>query len=462
MKRSLLLAASLGLAACAGPRPAAPPAAAVSAPAQWRDATGARQGPVDERWWAAFGDPALAAVVEAALANNTDIAIAASRVEEARAQFDLARGLQGPSLVLVGGGADQRAVDAFGKPVEQHAGQAQASASYDLDLFGRLRASSAAAKASLLATEAARDNVSLAVASSAASGYVSLLALDARLGVLRQTLAAREAALGVVKKRASAGYASSLELRQAVAEYHGAAQLIPAVELARQRQEDGLRLLLGENPGPIARGEGLDALVLPMIAPGQPADLLRRRPDIQQAEQSLAASDHGLDAARAAFMPNVQLNGTWGYVASDLLDDPVHVFSIGGSILAPIFDSGRLGAQRDLAAARRDQAAFAYRKVVLNAFREVEDSLAAVRRGGEQEDAARAQRAALAQALVLAEGRYRAGYSPYLEQLDAQRGLLAADLALVQLHADRLNAAIGLYQALGGGWSAAASEVAAR
>ncbi|UAL10183.1 efflux transporter outer membrane subunit [Caulobacter segnis] len=454
MRRLVLLASVAGLAACAGPRPPAPTAATQAPPAQWREAA-LTPASVDPRWWTAFGDPALAAVVEQALSNNPDLGLAAARVEEARAQFDLAQGMRGPNLVIAGGGADQRALNAFGQPVEQHAGQAQFSAAYDLDLFGRLKASSAAARSSLLATQAAQDSVRLAIASSAASGYVTLLALDARLEVLQKTVAAREGALKLIRRRVEAGYGAQLELKQASAEYQSALQLIPAVELARRRQEDGLRLLLGENPGTIARGAGLYSLAVPWISPGQPAALLRRRPDIWQAEQQLAASDHGLDAARAAFMPNVQLNGSWGYVASDLIDDPVHVFSIGGSILAPIFDSGRLKAQQGQAAARRDQAAFAYRKTVLNAFREVEDGLASVQRSGEQEIAATAQRDALAQALTLAESRYRAGYSPYLEQLDAQRGLLAADLNLVQLHADRLTAAIGLYQALGGGWTGA-------
>jgi len=181
---------------------------------------------------------------------------------------------------------------------------------------------------------------------------------------------------------------------------------------------------------------------------------LRRRPDIVQAEQQVVAADRSLDAARAAFMPSIQLSAAGGIVNSTLITGPIGIFSIGGSILAPIFEGGRLRAQADVAAAQRDEAAFAYRKAALTAFREVEDALASLQRTSEQEAALRRERDALARALVHATNRYRAGYSSYLEQLDAQRGLLSADLSLVQARADQLSAAVSLYQALGGGWVA--------
>jgi multidrug efflux system outer membrane protein len=453
---SLGLAAAL-LAGCAGPRPAAPPQATVTAPPAWRD-TVAGVGEVDATWWNSFGDPALTAVVEHALAANTDIALAAERVAEARAQFHAAEATRTPTLVLGVGGGEQRSLNAFGRPQVQTAGQGQFSAAYDLDLFGRLAAGRAAARASLLSSQASRDTVRLAVASSAASGYLTLRALDARLEALNQTLASRADALHLARRRAEAGYSPRLELEQAQAEYEAAAQLIPVTELAIRRQEDALSLLVGDAPGAFARGRALGVITVPAAPVLLPAQVLRRRPDIAQAEQQVAAADHSLDAARAAFMPSVQLTGTDGYVVSDLLSDPVHLFSIGGSALAPIFEGGRLRAQADAAAARRDQAAFAYRKTALTAFREVEDALAAARRTDEQVAALERQRQAAANALALASNRYRAGYSPYLEQLDAQRVLLAVDLALVQARGDRLTASVALYQALGGGWSGAPTD----
>jgi len=455
MRRAVALAA-LALAACAGPRAPPPPAAAVSAPGGWRDAP-ATEGLVEPRWWSAFGDPVLAAIVERALANNTDVAIAAGRVEEARAQFRFAEAQRLPNLVGLAAGGRQRDVSPFGRPREQTEGQAELRIAYDLDLFGRLAASSAAARETLLATEAAQENVRLAVASSAASGYITLRGLDARLDVLRETLASREAALKVIRRRAEAGYGAMLDLRQAEADYHATAQQIPVTELAIRRQEDGLSLLLGESPRAIERGAATAALAAPDIPPGLPSALLRRRPDIAQAERQLAAADRSLDAARAAFLPTVQLTAAGGYVASNLLADEIGVFSLGGSVLAPIFDAGRLRAQQDAAVARRDQAAFAFRKAALNAFREVEDALAAEDRLAAQERDLEAGRAALAEAYRLATNRYHAGYSPYLDQLEVQRGLLNAELQLVQARTDRLNAAVALYQALGGGWKPTAS-----
>ena len=228
---------------------------------------------------------------------------------------------------------------------------------------------------------------------------------------------------------------------------------MPQAELAISRQENALGVLIGDGPGAIARGVPLDRLARPAIPDGLPGTLLRQRPDIFQAEQSLVASDRSLDSARGAMLPGVSLTGSVGLVLSTALADPVGIFSLGGSILAPIFDGGRLRAQSDAAAARRDQAAFAYRKAALNAFREVDDGLAGVHRSGQQAVALTGQRDALAAALRNATNRYRAGYSSYLDELDTQRGLLSAELALVQARADQLSAYVVLYQAVGGGWS---------
>jgi multidrug efflux system outer membrane protein len=451
VKRAILLLLALALAACAGPRPSAPPDSTFDAPAAWRTAT-TSDGRADAAWWRGFGDPVLAQIVEKALQHNVDIALAAQRVEEARAQFRFAEAQLNPSVAAVAEGERSRSLNAFGRPVTQTAGQAALVASYEVDLFGRLAKASAAARASLLATEAARDTVRLAVAASVAGGYVSLRALDARLALLHETLEARAESLRVVRRRAEKGYAPTLDLQQAQADYHATEQLIPATELAIRRQEDALSLLLGENPRAIERGAALDTVALPEVPASLPSALLRHRPDIAQAELQLVAADRSLDVARDAFLPTIRIGAAGGYLDSTLIGDPVRAFSIGGSILAPIFEGGRLQAQADAAAARRNLAAYAYRKAALTAFREVEDALAAVERTAAQEAMISAQRDALARVLKTATNRYRAGYSPYLEQLDAQRQLLSAELSRVQSRADRLAAIVGLYQSLGRGW----------
>lgn len=441
------------LSGCIEPRPTPPPAAEVTAPTQWRDARPPASAIVDPAWWRSFADDAMTELVEAALAHNEDIDIAAARVEEARAQFAAARGARLPQVQGVATGGRTRSVNAFGKDVDQWAGQGEVQASFDLDLFGRLRSSAAAAKAQLLASAYSRDTVRLAVTAGVVSGYIQLRTLDARLAILHRTLDARAATLTLIRRRAQAGYGSQLDLAQAEAEYAGTAQAIPAAELAIAKLENGISILLGRNPGPIARGSAITALAIPAIPAELPARVLRQRPDISAAEQQIVAADRTLDAARAAFLPDIKLAASGGFAASSLLpDDPLSIFSLGGSILAPIFSGGRLRAQADAAAARRDQAAFAYRRAALAAFREVEDGMASVDQLSRQEELLTRQQAALERLQALAARRYREGYSPYLEQLDAERSLLSAQLSLVQSRGDRLLASVALFQALGGGW----------
>ncbi|PZQ57277.1 MAG: RND transporter [Phenylobacterium zucineum] len=455
MRRAALLAcaAALALSACAGLADKPPAAAAVAPPGAWRAAHVAG-APVARDWWAAFGDPQLTALVEAALARNTDVAVAAARVQEAEAQARTARAALFPTLDAAAAGQYARQLNALGRITEGASGQPQLQAAWEVDLWGRLRALDTAGRAGLQASQAAREATALSVSAATARAYVGLLSLDAQLEVTRRTLAARAEALRVARRRADTGYTSQLERSQAEAEYQATARSVPALELAVRQQENALRVLTGDVPGAVARGDGgIAALAVPTVPAGLPSDLLSRRPDIGQAEAQLAASDARLAAARTAYLPQVRLTGALGRALVEGLD-PVTVWSAGGSILAPIFDTGRRAAETDAAEARRDQAALAYRGVVLNAFAEVENALEGTDRLAAQADSVTGQRAALAEALRHATNRYQAGYASYLDQLDAQRGLLAAELAAVQIRESQLRNAVGLYQALGGGWSA--------
>lgn len=449
MKRAALLLPLL-IAGCVPAITPRPEASIVAPPADWRTPLPG-EGAIERQWWGRFGDPQLSALVEQARANNSDLAIAAARVAEARAQERVARSLLLPSLSASVPGSEARTVNAFGQPSESTSAQPTFQAAYEVDLFGGNAARRDAARASAAAFAAAHEAATLSVSATAASGYITLLALDERLEVLKETLVQRGEALRIARDRAEAGYTSELELRQSEAEYRAAEQQIPAIEAAIARQENALSLLVGDTPHAIARGANFDALATPSVPAVVPSDLVRRRPDIAQAEYSLAATDANLRAARAQFLPQIRLSASGGAAISSLLGDPITIWSIGGSILAPIFSGGRLEGQFDAATAQRDQAAFAYRKSVLTAFREVEDQLALIDRLGAQEQALLAQRTAVAEVLRHATNRYRAGYSPYLEQIDAQRALLSVDLSLIQLRTDRLTAYVALYQALGGG-----------
>lgn len=452
MKRATPALAA-ALAACSVPPHTPPPqSASVSPPAGWRTQLGPT-APVDTQWWQAFGDPVLTRLVETALANNTDLAIAVARVREARAQERLARAQLYPTLDAGAGVSRQRELSPFGTAETLTAAQPSFQAAYEVDLFGRIGAEVEAARQSTLSAQAASDAARLSVAAATASGYITLRGLDERARVTRDTVASRAEALRIAKSRADVGYTSQLEYRQAQAEYENVAQTLPQIELAVRRQEDALALLLGDSPRAIERGADLARLRPPPIPAGLPSDLLRRRPDIAQAEYTLAASDATLSASRAQFLPSLRLTGSAGAVLATGID-PISIWSIGASVLAPLFEGGRLRAGVETAEARRDQAAFAYRRTVLTAFRETEDALAAVDRLAEQRRHLEAQRAALAEALRHATNRYRAGYAPYLDQLDAQRSLFAAELTLTQAQADQLTALVSLYQAMGGGWSA--------
>ncbi|MDE8650891.1 efflux transporter outer membrane subunit [Novosphingobium album (ex Liu et al. 2023)] len=448
-----LIGAAL-LTGCAGPAVETARVDPVAPPAGWRMTAGAPEAPLEHGWWAAFGDPRLAELVDAALDRNLDIAQATARVREAKAQEMTARAALLPSLEAAGAAARSRSVSPFGLPTEQTAAQPAVQAAWEADLFGRLADQREAARAAWLASGAGREAVRLSVAAATASGYVTLLALDARLTVARETLAARSEALRLARRRADTGYSPRLELAQAEAEYQAAAQIIPPIEQAVARQENALKLLTGELPGPVARGAALRALATPPVPAGLPSELLRRRPDVAQAEYQLAAADSSLAAARKRFLPQVRLTRSAGAAFSTLLADPITIWSVGGSVLAPLFEGGRLRAGAEAAGAQRDQAAYGYRRAALNAFREVNDALAAVASADAQLGIVTRQRDALVETLRMATNRYRAGYSPYLEQLDAQRGLLASELALVQARADALTSRIALYQAMGGGWSA--------
>lgn len=440
------------LTACAPPLPVQRTLAEqVTMPDAWRTAAPAA-APIRIDWWRQAGDEALNGLVDRALAHNLDIALAAARVQEARAQEAVARAALRPSVDASLGASRARSVSPFGTPSLATGEQPQLLVAYELDLFGRVRQQTEAARQGLLQTQYAQDSARLAVAAAAVNGYVTLRALDQRLRVLRETLTTREESLRHARERVASGYSSQQEVAQARAELESVAQQIPAVQAGIERQEHALALLSGQPPAAIARGKPVGALTLPAVNAEQPSALLRRRPDITQAEAQLAATDAQLAVARAQFLPQIRLQASLGRVFSSALADPIDVWSLGGSLLAPLFHGGQLQGQFDAAAARRDQAALAYQKTVLTAFKEVEDNLSTIAHLGAQQQALQRQSDAANEALRHATARYLEGYSSLLERIDAQRQVLAVDLAMVQVQADGLQARVGLHQALGGGW----------
>lgn len=445
-----VVATAASLAGCL-PSYRAAPAAQLDVPADWREPNHGAAA-VDAQWWRAFNDPLLGELVQAALARNTDVLASVAKVDEARALAGLAESARLPALNAVLGVQASRSLDVTGVSTTR-ALQPGLQASWELDLWGRLRTQARSAELQYRATQAERDGVALGVAAATAQSYVGLLALDAQLELTRATARSRAEALRLASDQVRVGYISQLQLTQAQSEHEAVLQAIPELELAIRRQENALRLLTGELPGAVARPHRFAELQLPPVPAALPSELLARRPDLAQREMLLAASDANLAARRAAFLPQVSLSAQLGALLVNGLDyDPVTVWSLGGSVLAPLFSGGRLTAQMDAAAAQRDQAAFAYRKSVLTAFSEVENALSGVDRLAGQMRHAEERRAILARSLGFAHDRYQAGYASYLEELDAQRNLYRVELDAITLRRTQFDNAIALYRALGGGW----------
>ena len=454
MRRAALLVAPLVLAGCAmAPQPA--PAPTLQVPVAWRTAPAA-DAAVTRDWWKHFGDPQLDALVRRALDSNGDLRIARARLQEYAARVRIPGSAQQPSLNVSFAPTRARAIGPLGQPVEVTSLVGAVQAAYELDLFGRLASTTEAARFDALSQEAALEAAALSVAANTASGYLNLLGLDAQLALARQTLASRERSFALARHQFEVGYSSRLEMSQAEAELHATAGVVPQLERAIAQQEQALNLLAGGSPGPVARGVPLLSLRMPLPAPGLPSELLRRRPDIAQAERAVAASDASLAAARDQLLPSIRLTasaGLEGASVARLLRSPVELWSIGGSVLAPLFDAGRLRAQAEIAGTVRDRAIYTYENVVRAAFAETENALAGIDGLRRQLTEAEARRTAANEVLRVAHNRYANGYASYLEELDAQRNAFGAENTVLQLRASLLAAHVDLYRALGGGWS---------
>ncbi|MDN2486723.1 efflux transporter outer membrane subunit [Kosakonia sacchari] len=455
MKRRLtVVALSLTLAACqsADVQQAQP---SLQIPAAWRSET----GPVsktDSVWWRNFHDSQLNRYVDQALRHNSDVLIARERVNEYQARVYAADSALFPELDAGISGTRARSQSAAtGLPIYSTLYKGNLTASYNVDIWGASRSASRAADASLEAQKAAAAAADLTVATNVASGYLTLLSLDAQLQVTQSTLAAREDALKLARRQYETGYTSRLELMQSDSELRSTRAQIPVLQHQISQQENALSVLLGNNPGAVNRGEF--ATLTPLKVPSQlPSSLLNRRPDIVQAQRQLIAADATLVSSQAKLLPSINLTAT-GSMQDDtlpgLLDNPLRLWSIGGSILAPLLNRQALNAQVDVSMSQRNQALYTYEKTVRNAFKEVNDSLDAITRLGEQLTELAGQVDVAQETLRIAQNRYHNGYSSYLDVLDAQRTLFSTQLSAVQVKNNLLLAQVDLYRALGGGWS---------
>lgn len=416
-------------------------------------------------WWQAYQDPTLDALMEEALAHNSDLAQAIARMDEARANLGLARGAQYPyvsaSLDASRSRRSQRtATPVPGSAVNNNYGLGLA-ASYELDLWGRLSRATEAARADLLASEYGKEVVRLALSDQLARSYFELLALDARLALSRETAENQRLRIGLLEKRLSAGLGSDLEIIQAQAEL--ATVEADQAQLDRQvhAQENALGLLLGRSPrqlqeDQVKRAAGrLQALPLPPpVAAGLPSELLLHRPDLRQAEAQLAAADARIAELRAAVFPSISLTaglGTESSSLSNLFSSPATTWNLGASLLQTVFNASRTERAIEAAAARREQQLIAYESGIRQAFGEVLDALVAHRQARERREAEERRVEALSRAYHLAQRRQEVGSIGYLEVLDAQRQLYQAQASRIDALREQLAVVSLLYKALGGG-----------
>jgi multidrug efflux system outer membrane protein len=411
----------------------------------------------EEKWWDIFQDEQLRTLIRTALKQNYDLRIAASRVLEAQAQLGITRADQFPTLSGGGAIADVRSSQSKLVPeLETSTGQMNVSAAWALDFWGQFRRATEAARANLLASEWARQEVVSTLVANVASAYFQLRALDLQLEISRRTLDSRRESMRLTQVLANGGATSLLDVRQAEQLVFTASAEVPVLEQQIEQQENFLSILLGQNPGDVPRGQTLtEQRHPPEVPPGLPSALLERRPDIRQAEEQLITANAEIGVARAAYFPQISLSATSGFQSSalsNLFTGPAGAWSFGASLTQPIFTGGRLRSGVRLAEAREQTAVLVYEQAIQGAFRSVSDALVAYRKTREFRVQEELLFESARDAARLSHMRYTGGVTGYLEVLTNETNAFAAELALVQARQNELLALVQLYEALGGGW----------
>lgn len=421
------------------------------------------KGLIDSAWWEEFKDPDLNNLIDTALKQNLDVRIAVARVEEYAGRYQATRSEMFPQIGAGAQGGRQKIPDndlltVMGMNPTYNTWTVSANANWELDIWGKLRRANEAARADILSQEYSKRAVLLSLVTAVAQGYINLLSLDLQLVISKQTADSRKGTLQIFNDRFAGGVVSEVELSQVISEYQLALAKIPQIEKAISQQENALCLLLGRNPGHIERKTALDKFGVPGIPAGLPSDLLERRPDIMQAEQSLIAANAKIGVAKAQYFPSISLTGALGSTSTDLSDlftGPAQVWNFTVPITMPIFTAGAISGQVKAAKAIREEALANYKKTIQTAFADVDDALVGYQKIREQGDAQEKQVAALRNYRDLAFLRYENGYSDYLDVLDADSRLFDTELSYVQTRSNQVNSLVNIYKAMGGGWQPA-------
>jgi len=461
--RKLFALACLAIVACGctvGPNYKKPVA---SVPPTYRGLTpeqAAKADPAsigDQKWWEVYQDEQLRSLIRTAIQQNYDVRIAATRILAAQAQLGITRANQYPTVTAGASLLDQRSARSPAVPAfEVGAGQLSISAAWELDFWGKFRRATEAARANLVATEWARQEVIVTLVADVSAAYFQLRALDLELEISQRTLASRQESLRLTHILADGGSTSLLDVRQAEQLVFTAAAEIPVLEQQVEQQENLISILLGKNPDAIVRGQKLTEQPHPPdVPPGLTSSLLDRRPDIRAAEQQLIAANAEIGVAKAAYFPQISLSGTAGFESNaltSLFSGPAGTWSYGASLAQPIFTAGRIRSNVRVTEAQQQTSLLFYQQTIQGAFRSVSDALIARRKSSEF----RAQQELLFQsaqdAARLSHMRYTGGVTGYLEVLTNETNAFSAELGLVQAQLNEYLASVQLYQALGGGW----------
>ncbi len=439
-------------------------------PNQWRVEYADATDLADTLWWEQFQDPVLNDLIRIGLEENKDVRIAAARVEEFGGRLQTTRAPMFPQIGYQGDAGEQRVPENSGPTALPPGTDPKFSnydglltASWEIDIWGRIRRLTEASRADLLATEEGKRAVILTLVSSLANSYIGLRSTDKQLEISRATAEAYLETLKLFELRYQGGVINEMQLSQVRSQYEQALARIPVFEQQIARQENALSVLLGRNPGPIPRGKTLDELALSGVPAGLPSTLLERRPDILAAEQNLVAANARIGAARALYFPTLSLTGFLGTASndfSDLFQGSAKTWAYTGTLIGPIFTAGAIEGNVTQAEAQEKQLLYTYQQTIQNAFREMDDALVDYQKSGESLAAQERDVQALTTYAKLANMRFDAGYSDYLEVLDAQRSLFNSQLNYTQTQALVFQSMVNIYKALGGGWVYAAEKVA--
>jgi outer membrane protein, multidrug efflux system len=411
----------------------------------------------DQKWWEVFQDPELQRLVRSALQNNYDVRIAATRILQAQAQLGITRADQLPAISAGAAAVNTRLPKTKITPeTETNFNAVGASMVWDLDFWGKYRRATEAARANLLATEWARRAVTNTLVSNVAASYFQLRAYDLQLEIARRTLASRQQSLELTRTLANGGEDTQLDVRQAEQLVATAAEEIPDFERRIQQQENFLSTLLGNNPGPVARGMKLtEQPHLPEVPAGIPSRLLERRPDIRAAEAQLISANAQIGVAKAAYFPDIALTANSGFLSSSLSNlfaGPAGFWTFGGALAQPIFEGGRIRSGVKLAEAHQQELVLTYQQTIQQAFRGVSDSLVEYQKDREYRVHQEELVIAAKDAARLSALRYRGGATDYLEVLTNDTNAFSAELGLAQAQLNELLALVDIYRNLGGGW----------